>query len=345
MKVIASLLGSIGLILIVSGDSSIFAQPTGQIVAVVNGRNVTQEEVDNAVRSEIFALQQQIYAHRKAALENLISRLLLEEEAGRRRVSLEELKRQLTAGKVEISSDQVEQLYSQNASVFAAMSPDEAKERLRLDLESQARMKFYREALTALKKNSSIEVRLEEPRLPVIDNGKSPTIGLKEARVTIIEFSDFQCPHCRQAQSALKKVLQHYASNIKLVFKHLPLDIHPDAIAAGQAAFCAGEQDYFWQYHDALFALDSFSTEMFKKLASRLGLDISRFGTCLDSKASNTAVLADIGEARRLGIDSTPTFIINGRLFRGAGTFEEFQAVIERELKLAQSKPHPELKP
>lgn len=322
-----------GLIFICIGNS-IWAQDSRRIVAVVNGRNIMQEELDNAMVSEIFGLQQQIYALRKAALENLISKIALEDEARRKGIAIEELRSQLTAGRVEVSTAQIEEVYSENASAFAAMSPDEAKERLRLDLESQERMKLYRDALAALKKNSTIDIRLEEPRLPVLDDGRSPTLGTKEAIVTIFEFSDFQCPYCRQSQSALKKIVQNHAQNLKLVFKHFPLEIHSEAFAAAQAAYCAGEQGSFWKYHDALFALDKFSPEIFKKKALDFNLDIPRFSACMDSEASRTAILADIREAKRLGINSTPTFIINGRLFRGVRTFEDFQAAIEHELKL-----------
>ena len=341
MKKLSDLLVCIGLVLIISAGSTVHGQNGSKIVAVVNGRNITQDEVDNAVISELFTLEEQIYAHRKAALENLISRLILEAEAGSRGVSIEEVRRQLTAGKVEVSSGQVEELYSENASAFAAMSPDEAKERLRLDLESQGRMKLYREAVAALRKKANIDIRLEEPRLPVVEIGKSPSIGSKDAKVTIIEFSDFQCPYCRQSQSTLKKLMLNYANDVRLVFKHLPLEIHSEAFGAAQAAFCAGQQGSFWQYHDALFALDSFSPEIFKKSASQLGLDVSGLDDCLKSKTSSAAIQADIGEAKRLGINSTPTFVINGRMLRGVGTFDDFQAVIEHELKLGQSVPRP----
>lgn len=328
-----------GLIFIICSGNSIWPQDSRKIAAVVNGRNIMLEELDNAMISEIFGLEQQIYSLRKAALENLVSKITLEGEARRKGIAVEELRRQLTAGKVEISTAQVEEVYSENASAFAAMSPDEAKERLRLDLESQARMKLYRDALAALKKNSTIDIRLKEPRLPVLDDGRSPTLGTKEAIVTIFEFSDFQCPYCRQSQSALKKIMQSHAQNLKLVFKHFPLEIHSEAFAAAQAAYCAGEQGSFWKYHDALFALDRFSPEIFKKKASDFNLDMPRFSACMDSEASRTAILADIREAKRLGINSTPTFIINGRLFRGVSTFEDFQAVIEHELKLSKTEP------
>lgn len=314
-----------------------YAQTEDRVVAKVNGANITQKEVDDSVISQLFPLEQQIYAIRKVALENLVARAILEGEARKRGITVEELRKQLTAGKVEGSSSEVDQVYLENASVFATMSPDEAKERLRLDLESQARMKLYRKALMELRKGANVELLLEEPRLPSISDGTAPSTGSKEAAVTIIEFSDFQCPYCRESQSTLKQILKNYGNEVRLVFKHLPLDIHAEAFASAQAAFCAGEQGSFWKYHDALFASEVLSAEAFNKMALDLGLNITKFKACLSSEASRTAILKDVREARQFGINSTPTFVVNGKLVRGAIGFEEFKAIIERELKSVQS--------
>lgn len=315
------------------------AQTQDKIVAIVDGKQITQKDLDATIASQLLPLEQQIFALRKAALENLIVRAVLGNAAAKKGIPIDEFKKQLTAGKVEISAAEVEQVYSENATVFGAMSPDEAKERLRLDLESQARMKLYRDALAEMRKASRIEVRLEEPKLPsvVSDIGTAPVTGSKNATVTIVEFSDFQCPFCRGSQSTLKQVLKDYGKDVRLVFKHLPLEMHASAFASAQAAYCAGEQGSFWQYQDALFASENLSNETLNKTASRLGLDTTKFSSCMNSEASRTAILKDVDEAKRLGINSTPTFIINGKLFRGTPSLEDFQALIQSQLKTAQN--------
>lgn len=315
------------------GLSPASAPTPNNTTAVVNGRTITQDEVDDAVMSQLFALQQQIYVIRKTALENLIARALLDEEAGKRGISVEELRQQLTAGKVEVSSAQVEQVYLENASVFAGMSPDEARLRLRLDLESQARMQNYREALSRLKEASQIRWLMKEPRLPLVSDLNAPSIGPAGAPVTIVEFSDFQCPFCRNAQSVIKAVLKNYQSKVRLVFKHRPLEIHSQAFMSAQAAFCAGEQSAFWQYHDALFLSDDLSSEALSKLAANTHLDPTKFGNCLKSESSRTAVQKDLDEAKKFGIDSTPTFVVNGKLYRGALSLEDFKAAVDQELE------------
>ncbi len=310
------------------------AQDENPVAAHVNGKVITQREVDDSIFPQILPLEQQIYALRKAALENLILRALLEEAAKKRGISVDELKKQLTTGKVEVTASEVEREYLQNASAFGAMSPDEAKERIRLSLESQERMKLYTDALAELRKNAHIEIRLDEPRLPFMgDVLGSPSIGSKNARVTIIEFSDFQCPFCRESVSVIKEVLETYKQDVRLVFKHLPLDIHERAFDSARAAFCAGEQDLFWPYHDFLFSSKELSPEALDRIASNVGLSMPKFKACLSSNVSREAVLREVQEAKRLGINSTPTFIINGRLIRGAITFDEFKTIVAEELE------------
>ena len=328
------------LLLAVAGVTTVRAQTEDSIVALVGGRKITQREVDRSVASQIFPLQQQVYALRKVALENLILRAVLENEARKRGLAVEELGKQLTSGRVEVLPSQVEQAYLENASAFGTMSPDEARERLRLDLENQARMKNYREALSKLRASSGVELRLEEPKVVSAAEAEAgASVGPEKAAVTITEFSDFQCPYCKQAQGTIKRVLQNYADDVRLVFKHLPLGMHAQAFPAARAAFCAGEQGSFWQYHDALFASESMSPEVFTRLATELRLDMPRFNACVDSEAARMAVLRDMHDARRLGISGTPAFVINGKLFRGALNFEDFKGVVERELKSARNSP------
>jgi protein-disulfide isomerase len=304
------------------------------VVASVDGVPITQQQVDDSIAARIYPLQQQLYAIRKAALENLIVSRLLEVEAKARSVSVDELRRQLTQGEINVTRAQVEEAFAQNASFFASMSPDEARERLRLDLENQARMKHYRAGLERLRKKWTIAVSLAEPAFALrLDDGTSPAVGPVRPAVTIVEFSDFECRFCREVQPTLKQVLEAYGKEVRLVFKHLPLEGHRNAVPAARAAYCAGEQDRFWQFHDALFGLESLSPGVFDRVAEQLGLGLERFKSCVSSEQSRAAVVRDLETARSLRIDSTPSFLVNGKLIKGALSFAEFQTIIERELK------------
>jgi protein-disulfide isomerase len=310
--------------------------PPETVVATVNGAEITLKQVDETVGPGVLPLQQQLYAVRKVALDNLIVSKLLESEAKAAGVPLDELRRRLTQGEIVVTRAQVEEAYAQNASFFASMSPDEARERLRLDLENQARMKFYRAGIEALRRKSNVVVSLVAPAfgLELVDGG-SPVKGAAKAPVTIVEFSDFECPFCQQVQETLKQIVERYPDEVRLVFKHLPSEGHRNSLPAARAAYCAGEQDRFWQFHDGLFATRGLSAGVFDDIAARVGLGREKFQSCLTSERPRSAIVKDIETARRYRIDSTPSFLINGRLVKGALSFTDFQNLIERELRQA----------
>jgi protein-disulfide isomerase len=162
----------------------------------------------------------------------------------------------------------------------------------------------------------------------------SPMRGSKTAKVTIVEWSDFECPFCERGFAVVKKVEQAYGGNVRLVFRHQPLPMHEHARPAAEASMAAHEQGKFWEYHDKLFAhqqaLDRASLD---KYAAELGLDMAKFKAALDSKKFDAQIAADATEATSAGVDGTPTFFINGRRLVGAQPIEQFKAIIQEELK------------
>ena len=305
-------------------------QTSETVLASVNGIAITQKQVDESLAARILPLQQQLYAIRKAALENLIVSRLLEVEAAARGVPVEVLRRQLMQGEIEVTRKQVEEAYTQNASFFASMSPDEARERLRLDLENQARMRYYRAGVESLRAKWKVTVNFTEPAL-FLDGG-APARGAAKAAVTIVEFSDFECRFCREVQPVLKEILEHY--EVRLIFKHLPLEGHRNSLPAARAAYCAGEQDRFWQFHDALFAAGDLSPPgLLDQIAAEHGLSLEGFRACVSSEQSRAAIVKDMETARSLRIDSTPSFVINGKLVKGALSYADFKKIVERELQ------------
>src|SRR4051794_5609420 len=329
---------SIVVIILGSGNKA-NAQTVNKALAVVDGQTITETDVDDAAIVKVYELEQQIFAIRKAALENLIGHALLEAEAGRQRISIDELKRQMVAGPLQVTEAEVERVYQETKAALAAMSPDEGRLRLRLDLETQARMQKYKAALDLLSSNARVERRLDEPRLRDSNSAFAVSAGPANAAVTITAFIDFQCPYCRQFHTVLKQILKAYPADVRLIFRNLPLDIHADAALAGKASLCANEQDGFWKFHDALFAADDLTIESLKKLAVGQGLDLTRFQECLKSEKTNTALRQDIDEAKHFGISATPALIVNGKLLIGALSFEDFKAVVDREIELAKKLP------
>ncbi len=161
----------------------------------------------------------------------------------------------------------------------------------------------------------------------------SPWIGGRRAKVVIVEFTDLECPFCRHASRTLRKVLTHYGSQVKLVFRHLPLKIHAQSRIAAEAAVCAQAQGRFWKMEELIFEHNrSLSRARLIQFARRLGLDVPQFKKDLDSGACRPRVEADIAEARRRKLDGTPTFFINGAKHDGALSYARFRQLIDAEL-------------
>ncbi len=152
------------------------------------------------------------------------------------------------------------------------------------------------------------------PYYPVI-NSPRPYLGSAQAKVVIEEFSDFQCPACKAAQPLLKDIIDTFGERLKLSYKHYPLvSIHTNAFRAALAAECANDQDKFWAYHDKLFSEQpALSRSDLLSYAAGLGLDNGKFTACLDSKAKTEVVRQDINEGDKKGINSTPSFLLNGQ--------------------------------
>ena len=161
-------------------------------------------------------------------------------------------------------------------------------------------------------------------------------MGPPDAPVTLIEFSDFQCPYCRRVQGVLKRLMTAYHGQLKLVFRDFPLrQIHPEAQKAAEAAQCANDQGQFWPYHDRLFATTDLAVEDLKQYAVELGLDIEEFNTCLDSEKYRQEVQDDIDDALAAGVNATPSFFVNGLPINGAVPFERFVEMVELALQRA----------
>ena len=166
--------------------------------------------------------------------------------------------------------------------------------------------------------------------------GNAPAKGPKNAPVTIVEWSDFQCPYCGRAQPALKQILEQYAGKVRLVWKNQPLSFHPNAMPAAEAAMAAYEQggsDKFWKMHDKFFENQTgLSPSYYEQVAKEIGLDVPRWKAAVESRSGLAAIQADMSAGSAVGANGTPTFFINGKRLVGAMPFESFKAIIDAEL-------------
>ncbi|MBI4091641.1 MAG: DsbA family protein [Candidatus Levybacteria bacterium] len=177
-----------------------------------------------------------------------------------------------------------------------------------------------------------------------VKGGQLPVFGQQNAKVTMIEFSDFECPFCKSYfDQTLSQIKKDYVDKglVKLYYRHFPLDFHPAAMPAALASECANEQDKFWEYHDKIFTeqdkisgktADVIATQL-KLFAQELGLNTSQFDGCLDNTKFQANVDADLNDGRTAGVSGTPTFFINGNRLVGAQPYASFKALIDEELK------------
>jgi protein-disulfide isomerase len=175
-------------------------------------------------------------------------------------------------------------------------------------------------------------------RSNIVNEDDDPFKGSDTAKVTIIEFSDFQCPFCKEAENTLKEIEKEYGDKLRIVYRDFPLDFHANAMVAAMAAECAHDQDKFWQYHDRLFEVSTPDGSMLdagslKKYAVELGLNSGEFNNCLDSGKHKNEILSDIKDGKRYGVTGTPAFFINGKKLSGAQPFAAFKKLIDGQLE------------
>lgn len=172
-----------------------------------------------------------------------------------------------------------------------------------------------------------------EPEIIEVSADDDAVRGPENAPVTIIEFSDYQCPFCGRAEATINQILETYPTQVKVIFRDFPLGFHQHAQKAAEAAECAGEQGKYWEMHDKLFenqrALD---VDSLKKYAAEIGLDTETFNSCLDNGDMASEVQKDFQDGQAAGVSGTPTFFINGEKLVGAQPFSAFKAVIDSKL-------------
>jgi protein-disulfide isomerase len=304
------------------------------VVAEVNGGPILASELEQRAASRLTRLRQEEYEIRRQALDELIAERLVAAEAAKRGVSAEELLRREVDGKTAPPlQSQVQVIYEQNKARFGSASRNEALARIGEVLGERAtearRAAFEKE----LRDAARVSVRLEAPRATVAIPAGAPATGPAKAPVTIVEFTDYQCPYCHRAQAVIDEVLQRYAGKVRLVHLDFPLEGHAEALPAARAARCAGEQGKFWEYHRSLMSRPgALDPSDLTGRANTLKLDEGRFLTCLASDRHDAAIQAELRHGSELGVSGTPAYFVNGRMLSGARPLESFAEVIDDEL-------------
>ena len=279
--------------------------------------------------SELDAL---MYEQRKQALEQLLVRKLVEQKAKAEGIASEALwKREVTDKIKKPSAAEMKQFYDEQAKRQPLPPFEQVKDQIAQHMERPAMQAAQQAYLDKVKKELNVEVTLKPSRVEVAAEG--PAKGPSAAPVTIVEFSDFQCPFCSKAEETVTKVLKTYDGKVRVVFRDFPLPFHPQAQKAAEAAHCAGDQGKYWQMHEKLFANQkALEPPALKGYAKDLGLDQGKFDRCLDSGDKAKVVDSNRKAGEKVGVTGTPAFFVNGYQLSGAQPFEEFKSIIDSEL-------------
>ena len=302
-------------------------------VAIVGDEALYEKDFLPQIQGQVNKIRLQEHELRRKALLGAINKKLVQKEAQKRGVTEAELLRQEVDSKVaEPTEAEVEQVWAEQ--MFQGNRPmNEGKEPIRQQLKQERAQQAREEYFQSLREQAGVKIYLLPPRVEV---GYDPARvrGNPDAQITIVEFSDFQCPYCLQAYSTVKDILKKYAGKVKLAYRDLPLqEIGSGAPGSAEASRCAGEQGKFWEYHDLLFEnQDYFGEEAFREYATTLELDVTQFTTCMESGKFKPPIKEDFQEGIRLGITGTPAFFINGIMVNGAQPQSEFEEIIDVEL-------------
>jgi len=307
------------------------------VVATVQGQSISADELTSAVHGDLMRLEVQRYQILKDKLDELIAERILNLEAAKRGVpALQLVQDEIMAKVPAVTSEQVKAFYEANKERIQ-QPLERITEQIIAYLRQQGQGERRQAFLKELRTQYPVTVALRAPKIEIASDGK-PALGTDKAPITIVEFSDFQCPFCRQVQPTLKRLMAEYEGKVKLVFHDFPLrSIHPQAQKAAEAAQCAAEQQKFWPYHDKLFAATSLQIDDLKKYAQELELRMEQFIACLDSNKYAGGIDADMQAGQNAGVNATPMFFINGYPLSGAVPYERFKEVIDAALEQAPS--------
>jgi len=309
-----------------------------QPVATVDGQPIYDEDLAPSIEGQLQPLRNQEFEIKRKALDGLIEQKMLEVAAKKKGLTTEKLIEQEVNVNVSDPSDaELEGYYYGLGRVAKPFA--EVKTQLR-DSFKQAKIRQARENyMKTLREGTKVVVLLSAPRVEVAHD-PARVRGDAKAPIMIVEFSDYQCPYCHQAEPTVAQVLAKYGDKVSLSYRDFPLTaIHSQAMISAEASRCALEQGKFWEYHDQLFTASKLEKDDLIGYARNLKLNDKQFESCLNSEKYKTDIEKDEQDGRKAGVNGTPAFFINGIFLNGAKPREEFTRVIDDELVRKSSRP------
>jgi len=315
------------------------------VLARVEGEDIKWKDVEGELGTQLAYMdqkyQESVYNTKKQYLERYIGDFLLKKESEKEKITSEELLNRETSQGTTISDKEAEDFFKQNEPFLKSRFPNDKKpdliSKIKVGLGNQRKAQAHQDYVERLKEKYKVELLIKAPRIEVSADD-DPYLGNKNAKVTIIEFSDFTCPYCSQAAKTVRTVMSDpkYQNNVKLVYRDSPTDRRPASFPAALAAQCAFEQNKFWEYHDMVFENQArLSIDVLKELAQGVSVDMNQFNACFDTKKYENEVNKDLRDGFKAGISGTPTFFVNGKMAQippGDAGVQALKKLIDEEL-------------
>ena len=296
--------------------------PSGNILAHFNGEPITDEDIRKVAGPKLAQAEMDLYDARREGIDQLIADKLLEMESKKQGMAKEEFLKKNLFDKIKIEDKDVEKFYNEQKAQMQGKTLDEVKSNIQGFLSRDKSQKIYGDLIAGLQKKAQVEILIQAPRVK-IEEGDSPAIGPKDAPITVIEFTDYQCPFCGRSRPTVNQILEEYKGKVRYVLRDFPLSFHQDSEKAHEAAHCAGEQGKYWDMNKKLFSdQQAIKMDDLKKYAADLKLNTTKFNECLDSGKFADKVRQNQEYGEQVGVNGTPAFFVNGRMISGARPFE-----------------------
>jgi predicted DsbA family dithiol-disulfide isomerase len=313
------------------------ASKAKQPVATVDGQAIYEEDLAAASEGQLATLRTQEYEIKKKALDTLIDQKLLEAAAKKKGLTTDQLLNQEVNSKVADPSDDEVAGYYFGLRDRIKSPFESVKAALRANLKDSKIREAREVYLKSLRATSNLAIMISPPRVQVAFD-PARMRGNPTAPITIVEFSDYQCPYCHAVEPTVKQVLAKYGDKVLLSYRDFPLTaIHDHAEIAAEASRCALEQGKFWEYHDVLFTASNLDKDALIGYARDLKLDDKQFASCLTSEKYKADIAKDVEDGRKVGISGTPGFFINGIEISGSQPQDAFSRIIDDELARKRS--------
>jgi protein-disulfide isomerase len=313
-----------------AAESSGNTGSAGVVVVEINGAKITLGDFEQKHPMALFQARNTFYETQRKAVVSFVDEYLLEEQAKKEGLTVEQLwDKHVNSQIAKTPSDEALHVYYEGVDTketFEAVR-DRIIESIRDRRTSVAKDAF----MQSLRDKAKVSYHVAPPRVQM-SMKDTPVRGAANAPVTMVEFADYECPYCQQIQPTLDKLEAEFKGKIAFAYKDMPLPMHPDAPKAAEAAHCAEAQGKYWEFHDLLAHNKQLAMPALKENARTLKLDTAAFDKCLDSGEKAAIIKEHQSEAQALGVQGTPTFVINGRFINGTPDYDGLRKILEEEI-------------